>query len=514
MISSADHPTDDVDPQSLLAADEQDASPPSPAAPPSFLAFFLRSAGPPQVLLLSALSALAIGCTMGVVPPTMTTQYARINHGLDLMSDCTAGGTESSQACRDGNDEALTAASVASFASNMIIFCTSSLVGSISDEVGRRRMLLTGIGLNLLVPLALVLIQLYPMMNPAWFYAANISSSFINFTTISLSAISDVVPHRWRASCFGLLLSGFFVGFAIGPVLAIPFSHFKVSLISLGMSVCAFLYGLLCLPETLPAATSERTRRERQEAAEREVAAVLSPYEDTVLPLDERDDPLHAAPKIKHLFLRRRTQVSRILLRPFRELLILNRSNFFRILSLLAFFSGISSSGDQTLLLYYAEQRFQFSDTDVASLFMMFGLFGIFMQTFVLNGLTRCCGEKAVVVVAFIFGAIHNCVYAFGNEKKWVFVGAALGTVCFMAFPTISAIKSNNVDEREQGQIQGALYAVSSLASALGPGLLRLAYQRTKDTAYPGAFFLIAATFYLGATACATTLPKDRANSK
>jgi len=68
-------------------------------------------------------------------------------------------------------------------------------------------------------------------------------------------------------------------------------------------------------------------------------------------------------------------------------------------------------------------------------------------------------------------------------------------------------------DEREQGQIQGALYALSSLASALGPATFRLAYQKTKNTAYPGAFFLLATVFFLIATVCAMALPKDKANS-
>eukprot|EP00588_Corethron_pennatum_P018575 CAMPEP_0194307466 /NCGR_PEP_ID=MMETSP0171-20130528/4373_1 /TAXON_ID=218684 /ORGANISM="Corethron pennatum, Strain L29A3" /LENGTH=518 /DNA_ID=CAMNT_0039059557 /DNA_START=79 /DNA_END=1635 /DNA_ORIENTATION=+ len=518
MISSEDHHTDDTDSKSLLAGDENDepssSPPPSSVSSPSFLAFFLRSSGPPQVFFLTILYALAAGCTVGVVPPTMTTQYARINHGLDLLSDCTVGGNESSQECRDGNDDALTATAVASFASNMILFCTGSLVGSISDEVGRRRMLLTGMGLGLLVPLALVLIQLYPTMNPAWFYAASISSSFISYFTISLAALSDVIPPRWRASCFGLYMCGFAIGIALAPILAIPFSHIQVSLLSLGLVVFAYLYGLLFLPETLPTETSEQTRRCRREAAEREVTAMLLKYDGIILPIDEMDDPSREAQKTKHFYLRQRIQVSRLLFRPYRELLILNRSNIFRLLALLAFFSGISASGDQTLLLYYVEQRFQFNDTDVAYLFMLLGLLGILVFTFLLNGMTRCFGEKVVVVVAFIFGAITNSIYALASDKKGIFVGAAIGTVGMMAFPTISAIKSNNADEREQGQIQGALLAVSSLASALGPGLLRLGYQKTKDTEYPGAFFLIATTFYLVATVCAMTLPKEKANSK
>jgi hypothetical protein len=82
-----------------------------------------------------------------------------------------------------------------------------------------------------------------------------------------------------------------------------------------------------------------------------------------------------------------------------------------------------------------------------------------------------------------------------------------------MAFPTISAMKANNVAEFEQGRIQGALYALSSLASAVGPCLLRLVYQVTKETRYPGSFFLVATSFFIVATLCGYALPEEKANS-
>lgn len=68
-------------------------------------------------------------------------------------------------------------------------------------------------------------------------------------------------------------------------------------------------------------------------------------------------------------------------------------------------------------------------------------------------------------------------------------------------------------DEHEQGQIQGALYALSSLAAAIGPVTLRLIYRKTSGTAYPGAFYLVASAFFLVAAVCAMALPQDKTNS-
>jgi len=205
---------------------------------------------------------------------------------------------------------------------------------------------------------------------------------------------------------------------------------------------------------------------------------------------------------------------SRFLLRPLRELTILNRNGLFRLLSVLAFFSGMSTSADQTLLVYYAEDKLGFTDRDIAILFLIFGCLGILVQSVLLKLFTDIIGEKFVVVVAFFFGALHNSIYAFASTKLLIFVACAVGTFTGMSFPTISAIKSNNVDEFEQGRIQGALFALSSLAGALGPGCLRLAYQYSKNTHHPGSFFLLASFFYLVAMICGCALPRDKANSK
>lgn len=70
-------------------------------------------------------------------------------------------------------------------------------------------------------------------------------------------------------------------------------------------------------------------------------------------------------------------------------------------------------------------------------------------------------------------------------------------------------------EESEQGRIQGALYSLSSLASAVGPMLLRYIYHETKDNSMygKGTMFIFGAGLYVIATFCAYMLPEDKANS-
>lgn len=80
---------------------------------------------------------------------------------------------------------------------------------------------------------------------------------------------------------------------------------------------------------------------------------------------------------------------------------------------------------------------------------------------------------------------------------------------------SLGAIKSNNVEEHEQGRIQGA-HSLSLLASAVGPASMRLAHSFTKDAPYhgPGSMFAFAGALYLPASFFACALPSDKANSR
>jgi len=476
----------------------------------SFLVTFATSNGPPQIVILMLLLALGFGSTIGVVPAVMSDRYARLYHGYTDEEDCSSYGMDDKpQPCLDGSSDAQQAAALSNLISNGLTFITSSLMGSISDERGRRGktlmtrrvsywhpvcevsdtsrpmagLLILGTFLATLYPLCLVLLQIFEHMNPFWYYAAGSINGVVNFVALALSALSDVMPPKWRAPSFGLLLAGFSLGFALAPILAIVFDHFQVSIFSFTLMAIGFVLTVLFFPETLPPEAAAEAARTR------------------------------AAQYTEHTTLFRKMLWSAA--RPFRELSILNRNQLFRLLSVLAFFSGMVTSADHTLLIYYVEERLAFDDHDVAVMYMIVGVLGIVVQGILLKPLNDCLGERFVIVVAFFLGAVYNVLYGLAKDKTTIFIAVSISTFLGMSFPTISAIKSNNVDESEQGRIQGALYSLSALASGLGPILLRIVYSHTKNLPYPGpgSMFIFAAFLFLVATGFAFALPKDKANS-
>lgn len=140
--------------------------------------------------------------------------------------------------------------------------------------------------------------------------------------------------------------------------------------------------------------------------------------------------------------------------------------------------------------------------------FLTVGFLGIFVQGVLLKVLNDAMGEKRLLIFSFLVGAVHDLIYSMATTKTAVYVGAAMASLMMMAFPTVSAVKSNNVKGSEQGRIQGALYSVQALASALGPTLFRTVDRFAGAGPFgPGSMFLFSSLMYVVASCCACYLP-------
>lgn len=129
-------------------------------------------------------------------------------------------------------------------------FVASPIIGSLSDQYGRRPVILlscAGLAIDY------VLMAVAPNL---WWLAvgrivAGVTSS--SFTTI-YAYMADVTPVEGRANAYGLIGAAFSGGFVLGPVIGgflgeiSPRAPFWAAAL---MSGIAFLYGLIILPESL-----------------------------------------------------------------------------------------------------------------------------------------------------------------------------------------------------------------------------------------------------------------------
>lgn len=456
----------------------------------SFLGFFVTARGPLQIFQTTVILALALGSTIGVVPTMMTDRYARLHYGFDGETSCGSYEVEDKpEACVEGSEDAQRATAVAQLITCLLTFVMSSLMGSISDSRGRKYILALSTFLSIIAPLVLVLMEFYESLDPFWFFFGKCMTGFINVIAIVTSSLSDVVPPVWRAPTFGVIMAGNAVGFVFSPLFALKLGEVGVSIFSLTLSITAFLMAMFYVPETLPKERSNEVLRIR---------------------LQEHDSgPVHYG------FLFRGGQLCHSIIRPFRELSILNRDKMFRRLTVLASVSSMLISVDQSLLLYYVEDQLGLNDSDVANLYVILGILGILVQGFFLKLLKDRVGERLVLLVAFFAGVVHNILYGCARSKEYIYVGIAFAPLLAMTLPTISAIKSNNVDVFQQGRIQGALFSVASLSNAVGPIVLTYIYHATKDFGYPapGAFWLLGSFLYFIGCFIIKTLPKEHTDS-
>jgi DHA1 family tetracycline resistance protein-like MFS transporter len=465
----------------------------------SFLVEYSRLQGPPQISFVLMLIALGLGSTIGVVPSVMSDRFARLDHSYDGNDDCSSfpTGTTKPEECLEGFGDAQSAVSFSNLVSNIFTFLFSSLLGSLSDEHGRKPFLMAGLFLSMLPPFFLLLIQLFPLLSPWYYYTSSALTGCVNWTAIAISSLSDVLPQQYRAPGIGLLLAGFMLGFSLSPLLTLLFNNIQLSAVSFTTVIVGFVLTIFYVPETLPPHVAEETKRLHRLAREAEE--------------EEQSMNGNTTASFSKLY---SALCTNFLLKPFYGMAILNRNTFFRLISLLAFFTGMVSSGDQVLLIYYLEETLGFTTKDVSKMFLILGLVGLFAQSCLLKPLTQLVGEKYVVAFAFLCGAVDNAMYGLARNKTTIFCALGIAGITGIAFPTISAIKANNVHETEQGRIQGALYSLQALASGLGPVSLKFVYNHTKNTRFgAGSMFLFASCLYLTAVGIALSLSSDKANS-
>ena len=136
------------------------------------------------------------------------------------------------------------------FAYAIMQFIFSPIIGRLSDQYGRRPILLMslfGFGIDYL------LLVLAP--NIGWLFIGRLIAGITgaSFTTAT-AYIADISTPEKRAQNFGMMGAAFGLGFIIGPALGGFFAHFGIRAPFVAAAVLTFLnwlYGYFILPESL-----------------------------------------------------------------------------------------------------------------------------------------------------------------------------------------------------------------------------------------------------------------------
>eukprot|EP01025_Chloroclados_australasicus_P035451 TRINITY_DN3609_c0_g3_i10.p1 TRINITY_DN3609_c0_g3~~TRINITY_DN3609_c0_g3_i10.p1 ORF type:complete len:305 (-),score=6.96 TRINITY_DN3609_c0_g3_i10:762-1676(-) len=126
-------------------------------------------------------------------------------------------------------------------------------------------------------------------------------------------------------------------------------------------------------------------------------------------------------------------------------------------------------NGLVTVLLQYFQLVYDFNAQQIGEFFFVLGGGALAAQGIILPLLQKPFGEKWILFIGF-FGCMIQFVGLAVVTSSWqVYVVQLASSIGALIFPTVSGIKSNNVEEHQQGGIQGGLYGLTGFATGLGP---------------------------------------------
>jgi len=336
------------------------------------------------------------------------------------------------------------------FAFSLMQFVFSPFLGNLSDQYGRRPILLFslfGFGLDY------ILLAFAPTIT--WLFIGRIIAGITgaSFTTAS-AYIADISTPETRGQNFGMIGAAFGLGFIIGPVLGGILGEFGPRVpfwAAAGLTMVNWLYGYFILPESL----SKEHRRNFEW---------------------KRANPLGSFKSLK---------------------------NYPGIVGLVIslFFLHLGSHSVQSTWSYFTMGEFRWTSAQVGYSLGFVGLLVAGVQA----GLIRVANNKLGIIPSIywglIFYAIGLSIFAFAGAGWVMYVGLIPYCLSGIGGPSMQGLISGKVPPNAQGELQGALTSTISMAAIIGPPLMTNLYSNfsipTAPVHFPGAAFLIGVVFAL-----------------
>ncbi len=158
-------------------------------------------------------------------------------------------------------------------------------------------------------------------------------------------------------------------------------------------------------------------------------------------------------------------------------------------------FAIIGEIGGSVWVLY-VEHRYGWQGIIVGLSLTLFGLFHALAQAFMVGPMTKRLGERGALLVGV--AADMACYIALGLVTKGAFVWMLIPllSVGGIGPSVLMSVISKQVDENRQGQLQGVIASLQSLAAIIGPVLILNIYFLSRNS-FPGLVWIIGAALYL-----------------
>ena len=326
-----------------------------------------------------------------------------------------------------------------------IQFACAPILGNLSDRFGRRPVLLFSVG-------ALGVDYLVMGFAPTigWLFVGRAISGIAGASfTPAYAFVADVAPPEKRAQSFGLVSAAFGIGFILGPALGGLLGNLGPRapfFVAAGLSLCNFLYGWFVLPESLP--------KERRRAFDWRRANPLG----TLLQVRKRPEVLGVLGAL--------------------------------------FLWMVAHQVMPSAWPFYGKFRFGWSSATIGLSLAAAGLMMASSQLSLLRRLVPRIGERRAALLGIAIAGIGYAGYGAATATWMMFAWLPTWFFGALVMPSTNALLSHRVPPDAQGELQGAVAALFSLSSIVGPPIMTQIFARTTRAStpvhVPGAVFFVA----------------------
>jgi MFS transporter, DHA1 family, tetracycline resistance protein len=340
-------------------------------------------------------------------------------------------------------------------------FLFSPILGVLSDRFGRRPVLL--------VSLAGAAIDYLVMAFAPHLWMLVIGRAIAGITSANMAVatayITDISDEDQRARRFGYFHAMFGIGFIIGPVLGGVLGDIWVRapfLCAALLNALNFALALFVLPE------SRKGQRDTRFSW-----STLNPFKPLAWALG------------------------------FRPLLPL-----IGIFLLLNFVGTIYP----TNWAIFSEDVFEWNGTVIGLSLAAWGVCHALAQAFVTGPAVARLGERWALIVGMAFEVGAMLTMSFATQGWVLFLMAPVFALGGIGIPALQSLTTRQVDADRQGQLQGVMASLVSLAAVFGPLFFSIGYHAFRSS-WPGAIWLVAVLIYLLALPLMAGMPRSRSQT-
>jgi DHA1 family tetracycline resistance protein-like MFS transporter len=330
-------------------------------------------------------------------------------------------------------------------------FVFAPVLGNLSDRFGRRPVLLFAVGA---LGVDYLVMGFAPTL--AWLFVGRAISGIAGASfTPAYAYVSDIAPPEKRAQSFGMVSAMFGAGFILGPAMGGllgglgPRAPFFAAA---GIALINFLYGFFVLPESLPV---ERRR----------------PFE------------LRRANPVGTLLQMRKHPV---------------------VLGLLGslFLWSMANQVMPATWSYYVKLRFNWNETLIGLSLALAGGVMVLSQAVFLRMLSPRLGPRRSALLGIAVAAVGYVGYGLATASWMLLAWLATWFLGATVMPNANALMSHRIPPNAQGELQGAVASLFSLAAIVGPVLMAQLFGRFSAADahphVPGMAFFAAGALALG----------------